>query len=132
MPDGTFVLDGPPATGTAPTITLGEIKTRIAGVAAKLGAGDGSEEYRECVRRTYQYDRHDRYSIESGGDGYSSRTLDRELASGLAASSVVYEESPVFGGLPDKKGKIWLDGGDAALFSAELGDPVPYDFSGMA
>ena len=125
-----FLLDVPPASGTAPTITLGEIQARIAGVAAKLDAGDGSEEFRNCVRRTYQYEGYDRYSIERGGDGYSSRTLDRELDSGLAASSVVYEESPVFGGLPDKQGRVWLDGGDAALFSAEIGDGVPYDFSG--
>ena len=125
-----FLMDVPPASGTAPTITLGEIQARIAGVAAKLDAGDGSEEFRNCVRRTYQYEAYDRYSIERGGDGYSSRTLDRELDSGLAASSVVYEESPVFGGLPDKQGTVWLDGGDAALFSAEIGDGIPYDFSG--
>ena len=125
-----FLLDVPPALGAAPTITLGEIQARIAGVAAKLDAGDGSEEFRNCVRRTYQYEGYDRYSIERGGDGYFSRTLVRELDSGLPASSVVYEESPVFGGLPDKQGRVWLDGGDAALFSAEIGDGVPYDFSG--
>ena len=62
-----FLLDLPPASGTAPTITLGEIKARIAGVAAKLDAGDGSEEFRNCVRRTYQYEGYDRHSIEKGG-----------------------------------------------------------------
>ena len=46
-----FLTDMPPAAGAAPTITLGELKTQIAAVAAKLDAGDGSEEYRECVRR---------------------------------------------------------------------------------
>ena len=125
-----FLLDVPPASGTAPTITLGEIKTRIAGVAAKLDAGDGSEEYRECVQHTYQFEGRNRYSIETGGGGYASRAPDHELDSGLAASSVVYEESPVFGDLPDKKGRTWLDGGDADLFSVESGDTVPYDFSG--
>ena len=125
-----FLLDVPPASGTAPTTTLGEIKTRIAGVAAKLDAGDGSEEYRECVQRTYQFEGRNRYSIETGGGGYASRTPDHELDSGLAASSVVYEESPVFGDLPDKKGRTWLDGGDADLFGVESGDAVPYDFSG--
>ena len=48
-----FLTDVPPETGTAPTITLGEIKTRIGAVTAKLNAGDGSEEYTECVRETY-------------------------------------------------------------------------------
>ena len=61
LPDGTFVLAGPPATGTAPTITLGEIKTRIATVAAKFTAGDGSEEYMECVRESYNLERRNRY-----------------------------------------------------------------------
>ena len=125
-----FLTDVPPATGTAPTITLGEIKTRIAAVTAKLDAGDGSEEYMGCVRLAYQYEGDDRYSIETGGDGHFSRTPDHDLDSGLAASSVVYEESPVFGLVPDKKGRTWLDGGDADLFSVEFGDAVPYDWSG--
>ena len=124
-----FLTDAQAASGTTPTMTLGEIKTRIAGVAAKLDAGDGSEEYRECVQRTYQYEGYDRHSIETGGDGYFYRRPDHEFESGLATASVVYETS-VFGGLPDMKGRVWLDSGDADLFSVELGDPVPYDFSG--
>ena len=42
-----FLIDVPLTTGTAPTITLGELKTRIAAVTARLDAGDGSEQYRE-------------------------------------------------------------------------------------
>ncbi len=130
LPDGTFVLDGPPATGTAPTITLGEMKTRIAAVAVKLNAGDGSGEYLECIQRTYYFERRDSHDINTGGDGFIRKIPDHELDSGLAAANVVYEESPVFGDLPDKKGRTWLDGGDAVLFSVESGDAVPYDFSG--
>ena len=96
--------------GTTPMITLGEIKTRIAAVIAKLDAGDGSDEYLECVRRTYHYERRDSHDINAGGDGLVRKTPDHELDSGLAAPSMVYEESPVFGGLPDKKGRTWLDG----------------------
>ena len=125
-----FLMDVPPASGAAPTITLGEIKTRIAGVAAKLDAGDGSEEYRECVQRTYYYERQDSHDINTGGDGLVRKTPDHELDSGLAASSVVYEESPVFGIFPDKKGRTWLDGGDADLFSVEFGNAVPWDSLG--
>ena len=125
-----FLTDVPPPEGTAPTTTLAEIKTRIAAVTTKLAAGDGSEEYTECVRLAYQYEGDDRYSIQTGGGGLFSRTLDHELGSGLAVSSVVYEESPVFGSLPDNKGRTWLDGGDADLFGVEFGDAVPYDFSG--
>ena len=125
-----FLMDVPPATGTAPTMTLGEMKARIAAVTAKLNTGDGSKEYLECVQRTYYYDRQDSHDINTGGDGLVRKTPDHELDSGLAASSVVYEESPVFGIFPDKKGRTWLDGGDADLFSVEFGNAVPWDSLG--
>ena len=59
-----FLTDVPPDEGTAPTITLGEIKTRIAAVTAKLSASDGSEEYTECVRETYYIERRNRHLRE--------------------------------------------------------------------
>ena len=124
-----FLMDVPPAEGSGPTITLGEIKTRIGAVTAKLSAGDGSEEYTECVRLTYRYERDDRYSIQTGGDGYFYRTPDQKLDSGLAASSVVYELLAL-GALPDRRDELWLDGGDADLFRVELSEGVPHDYSG--
>ncbi len=124
-----FLTAVPPATGTAPTITLGEIKTRIAAVAAKLAASDGSEDYLECVQRTYQYEGRNRHRISTGRDGFFSSIPDLELGSGLAASSVVYETT-AYDGLPNQLAEIWLDGGDADLFSAEVRDPAPHDFSG--
>ncbi len=124
-----FLTDVPPATGTAPSIALGEIKTRISAVYAKLDAGDGSEEYRECVQRTYRYEGMDRYSIQTGGDGYFYRIPDGELDSGLGASGVVYE-SVAYGGLPNIRAEVWLDGGDADLFRVDFSDGVLYDFSG--
>ncbi len=124
-----FLLDVPPVTGTVPTITLGEMKNRIAAVAAKLNAGDGSPEFRECVRRTYQYEGMDHYSLETRGHSLFVESPDHELDSGLAASTIVYENSDL-GGLPDKRDELWLDGGDAELFGVEFGDSVPYDFSG--
>ena len=124
-----FLTDVPPTTGTAPTITLGEIKTRIGAVTAKLSAGDGSEEYAECVQRTYRYEGEDHYNIETGGGGSFYRIPDKELDSGLAASRVVYE-APAYGGLPNLRAEVWLDGGDADLFRVEFSDGVPYDFSG--
>ena len=124
-----FLMDMPPATGIAPTITLGEIKTRVAAVTAKLDAGDGSEEYRECVQRTYQYKGDDSYIIETGGEGLFYRTPDQEIDSGLAASTVVYE-AIAYGGLPNERAEVWLDRRDADLFSVEFSDGVPHDFSG--
>ncbi len=124
-----FLMAVPPATGTAPTITLGEIKTRIGAVAAKLEAGDGSEAYTECVQRTYYYEGINSYRISKGEEGFFYRTPDQELASGLAASSVVYE-TLAYGGLPNRRHELWLDGGDEDLFRVEFSNGVPYDFSG--
>ena len=125
-----FLTDVPPATGIAPTITLGELKTRIAAVAAKLDAGDGSEEYGECVKRTYRYKGTDQYRTSAGFERFFRKTPEQPTGSGLSASTVVYEQSPAFGSLPDKKGRTWLDGGDADLFRAEFSDAVPHDSSG--
>ena len=124
-----FLTDVPPATGMAVTITLGEIKTRIAGVATKLAAGAGSEEYAECVQLSYRYDERNRYRIQTEEKGYFRRIPDQEVGSGLAASSVVFEDTD-YGDLPNARAETWFDGGDADLFSVEFGDAVPWDSSG--
>ena len=124
-----FLMDLPPATGTAPTITLGQLKTRISAVIAKLAAGDGSEEYRQCVQRTYSYEGQNQYRLSTGDEGYFYRTPDQELASGLPFTSVVLEKS-AYGGLPNVRAEVWLEGADADLFSVVYGDSVPHDFSG--
>ena len=124
-----FLLDVPPATGEALTITLGEMKARIAAVAANLDASDGSEEYRECVERTYLYERLESYRVEQGHEGLFERRPDPDFGSGLAAASLVYEQLAL-GGLPNRHDELWFDGEDAIFFRVEFGDAVPYDFSG--
>ena len=54
------------STPAGPTITLGDLKQRLAAVTAELNASDGSEEYKECVRFKYQNEREDRYFIAEG------------------------------------------------------------------
>ncbi len=131
----SFLMDVPPDTGTAPTITLGEVKSRIAGVAAKQNAGDGSEEYLECVRLTYEYEAMDRhywatYPDRSGSVYGNSPPHEHELDSGLAMGSILYEDELGFGPTADNLNQLWLDGGDASLFNVELGNAVPWDNSG--
>ncbi len=117
-----FLMDVPPDTGTASTITLGEIKTRIAAVIAKLAAGDGSEEYTECVRETYYLERRNRHRRETQPDtvyraSNISPPLAHQFSSGLGVGTVVYEipeGDPITPGVPFE---VWLDGGDAGLFS---------------
>ena len=117
-----FLTDVPPATGTAPTITLGEIKTRIATVTAKLDAGDGSEEYTECVRETYYLERKDRHLREiypdRGSTGSNiSPPHTHQFNSGLGVGTVVYEIPEGDPITPSVPFEVWLDGGDASLFS---------------
>ena len=119
-----FLMDVPPdmGTSTASTITLGEIKTRIAAVIAKLAAGDGSEEYTECVRETYYLERRNRHRRETQPDtvyraSNISPPLAHQFSSGLGVGTVVYEipeGDPITPGVPFE---VWLDGGDAGLFS---------------
>ena len=117
-----FLTAVPPDTGTASTITLGEIKTRIAAVTTKLDASDGSEEYTECVRETYYLERRNRHRRETQPDTVyrasdTSPPLAHQFNSGLGVGTVVYEipeGDPITPGVPFE---VWLDGGDAGLFS---------------
>ena len=130
-----FLLDEPLATGTASTITLGEMESRIAGVAAKLDASDGSEEYLECVPLTYEAERRERHYWETYPDRSGSHAGDtppheHEFDSGLAVGSILYEDELGFGQTADNLNRYWLDGGDVDLFNVEFGEAVPYDWSG--
>lgn len=124
-----FLLAAPEPGVDTPTITLREMKSRIRSVNAELNAGDGSPEYVDCVRQTYQYKRIDRYFLETRGHSRYPESPDHGLGSGLAASTVVNEQTSS-GYLPDEKDRVWFDGGDADLFSVEFGETVPWDSTG--
>ena len=118
-----FLLDVPPDTGEARTITLGEVKSRIAAVTAKLAASDGSEEYMKCVTESYFLERFQRHRKEIGRKVFSTGSNIgpphvHRISSGLAAGSVVYrlpEESDI---APDVPIPVWLDSGDEGFFDA--------------
>ena len=118
-----FLLDVPPATGSAPTITLGEMKARIATVTAKVDASDGSEEYRECVVESYFLERMHRHLRETRPERlYTGANISpphiHQISSGLAGGSVVYELPEESDITPDVPIQVWLDGGHAGFFEA--------------
>ena len=122
-----FLLDVPPATGTAPTITLGDLKSRIAEVAADLAGGDGSEAYTECVKAKYGFERRIRYFQEVRGEDYYDKSPRISmLEAGQPAWTVLHERNR-HGFYPDIKPRTWLEGRDAALFSVMQGETTPYD-----
>ena len=124
-----FLLAAPEPGVDTPTITLRELKSRIRSVNAELNAGDGSPEYADCVRQTYQFERIDRFFLETRGHSRYPESPDHGLGSGLAASTVVNEQA-ASGYSPDEKDRVWFDSGDAELFSVEFGDAVPWDSTG--
>ena len=107
----------------APTITLGAFKAKVAELEAEVAAGDGSEEYWSCVFGKYSHRRVLRWDAENGN--LAPTTTAYDLRSGLAAGSLVYEDSK--GGIPGRPGTYWLEGRDKDLFTVETTtDPFPY------
>lgn len=127
-----FLLDVPPTTGTASTITLGDLKSRIAEVSAEFDGEDGSEAYKTCVTEMFEFKRAIRYFREVKGSdflAYSRSPQDHSLVSGQPAGSEVHQR--LNGGLyPDRKTRTWIEGTDAALFSVVQGESTAVDVDG--
>ena len=132
-----FLLDAPAGgsgtgagatsgTSSTPTITLGALKTRVSELGKEVDAGDGSEEYRQCVLDKYRTERKIRQRIR---EGTAYRRHDDYVGSGLPAGTVTYEDRIGLGLLPNKMGRYWFEGRDKDLFILKTINPVPYDWS---
>ena len=116
-----FLLDVPGRSPTTPTITLGELKTRIKEITAEFNGGNGSQTYKDCVREKYRFERGIRYAREvRGNDSYGKSDLNSDLMSGLSARAML-DERNWYGIYPDIKARTWLEGRDGALFSVCAG-----------
>ena len=124
--DQKFLLDVPPP---MKTITLGDLKSKIAEVAAELNGGDGSEEYRECVLNKYRYIRNQRNWPEERGNPYGVWDLDYTVVSGQPAGMVL-DQQEAYGGYPDNKIVFSLEGEDSDLFDIAEGDSTASDRDG--
>ena len=112
----------PSQTGSAPTITLSAFKAKVAELEAEVAAGDGSEEYRNCVFLKYSRQRSLEWTAANGG--LRPKATASDLGSGLPAGSFLYEASKA--GVPGRPGTYWLEGRDAGLFTVETTtDPIP-------
>ena len=124
-----FLLDVPPATGTAATITLGNLKMRITEVTAEFKGGDGSQAYRDCVVEKFRYIRNQRNFPEERGSPYTLWNINQSLVSGQPAGTVL-DRREAYGGYPDAKNALWLEGRDSALFDTADGDSTASDTDG--
>ena len=114
------------AAPNAPTITLGALRAKIASVTAELHGGDGSEAYKECIRRRYTADRQTFYAKSEGREtSLRAGVTPHRVASGRPAGTVIYDQD-LLGDYPDEKYfTTWLEGGDAALFAMVDGPTTP-------
>ena len=100
-----FLLDAPtgysssaatrsvPTTITsAPTITLAELKQKIADLQAEVDVGDGSEEYRKCVYWKYAWTSFIEYKKQKNGGTYPGVHTDAEIASGASEGTEVAQD----------------------------------------
>ena len=109
-----------------PTITLGDLKQLTAAVNAELDAGDGSAEYKDCVRLKHRYAREDRYLIaECKGRRVFRMYPTHEFDSAQPTGTTIYEDQVAGAESSEKRSKLWFDGRDADLFNVVTGDLVP-------
>ena len=115
--------DGSDRTARAPTITLAQVKAKIAQIEREAVAGGGSEAYRECLYHKYEWERQVRYWKEARGGVYYSIREDEGIASGLPSGSLAHRSgesaslSQKYGATPPSDyGKDRLAGRDADLF----------------
>ena len=121
-----FLLAVPEAGVTTPTITIGELKSRIVAINTELDAGDGSDAYRECISNKYGIARENNYLRKQPGySGPDYHPLwDGSFTSGQPAGTQLYEYD--YGHVLTENGietksRVSLDGEDATLFSITEG-----------
>ena len=110
-------------TATASTITLADMKAKIAEIEREAVAGGGSEAYRECLYHKYEWERQVRYWKEARGGDYFYKRHDQTIASGLPAETLVYTSVQAsyalreYGETPNSNyGEFVLRGRDEDLF----------------
>ena len=122
-----FMLDVPvPPGSTTPTITLGSLKKRITEITDEINGGDGSEAYKECVRAKYRHIRNARNFPEIRGGAYTAWDIAPSLVSGQPARTML-DLREAYGGYPDTKITLRLEGSGSALFDIEDSASTPVD-----
>ena len=132
-----FLLDAPTASGgasgasgqsgTTPTITLSDLKTKIAANDSEIAAGGGSQAYKDCLYLKLEWAREVQSRV-GPGESYFYRREDATLGSGLAGGTMAFTD-PAYSGFPSTPpshaGDVQLTGRDATLFRTKW--PVVID-----
>ena len=107
-----FITDG--ASTPPPTITMADLRARIAALAAELAAGDGIAGFRECVLGRIGLERYHR------ADPWTPFRETGALVSGAAVGTEGSQATDGFTG--SRYSRYWLSGADAALFRSAIVD----------
>ena len=107
-----FITDG--ATSPPPVISLADLRSAIAEMAATLAAGEGIEGYEECIRRKISRERHRR------AVPWTPSRYEATLASGSAAGTELYRDTNPY--RDPKYDRYWLSGPDMGIFQASIID----------
>ena len=119
--DGTsndYITDRSPGGRNDPTVSLADLRTKIAWIE---GATDAGEEYRECIQASLNNIRYRRdWEAWYGAPQRKYPPLDYEIASGAAKGTVVVSSS--FASTSKYHGAAFLDSPDASLFGIDYVD----------
>ena len=107
-----FITDGVPT--PPPTITLADLRARIASLSAELKTGEGIAGFKTCVDYRIVHERYRR------ADPLTPFQRTPSLASGSAAGAELYMRDSPYG--TAEYLRYWLSGADAALFHPEVVD----------
>ena len=110
-----------PNTIAVPTISLGDLKSRVATLEAEANAG-GTPEYRECVESHYQWKRLRTFRIALRGS--SVTRIAYSIASGLPAGTVMSELPGQLTQSSGHYGRMWYEGPDKDLMQFKVVDFV--------
>lgn len=127
-----FLLEQPVSGTTPSTITLADMKTKIAVIVAEIDGGDGSEAYRKCLKGKYTQIRTDEWT-RSWNPAHNSYepTWDGTFASGQPAGTELYNYknrgSAIMVDGTEEKSKVWVDGEDGNLLSVEEANHHPFE-----
>ena len=128
-----YLLESPGAgetEGSAPTITLADLRTAIAEIDREIAMIGGSAEARFCVERKYEWERREKAHTE-----HRPRYVryDDALASGLPTDTLVHDnhENGKSAWIESEpQAQFWLEGRDAGLFDVRPTRLESYTFPG--
>ncbi len=130
---GTVPSDGSGQAASVPTITLAEMKAKIAEIEREAVAGGGSEAYRECLYHKYRWEREVRYRKGGTAGDYFYIRHDHAIGSGLPVGTRAFTDPHGGSGetAPADGSELQIMGRDARWFSvrwpgvADAARPLP-------